>query len=698
MQAPQPCLDDDDNEFQPPKSVWAELKAKLVPAEVQETVNILGQSQIDRNHDLHDELGTMLDILRDYTAEVDGKAQKWRAHFSRDTNRDMLTTEIRSFISALRSKTSTPISLRPSTPHDRSVLGYVLPENETEGLLREPSRQLLASRGGNRGGMPGSVGSNTRPGTAEAAGRLAREIAAREGGGDGDNCKLSLESMEMEAQRFQQVLKEEEQELKAHIEFMHEVLEAEHERGGLHSDVPTTNDLKDLRDKLQTELSFAAAENRISKGVGGGSRLTPLAPLGQSSSANLLGAPLLSPLSLSRGATPLCHAPIPSSFRPGFGGMTDDGRLTLLTSEFCRPDSSRILPASAGSVSSCAGSVGGGLYIDGASSRPLSRCAAAIGLDLDSDEDDFLFGGSDEEELGVRPRSKSSRGAEVLVLDDDEHDVPLPAQRVKNPKKKSSTTVSGALTGQGSVSSVDGALARAAGGKVPVVDTELHEQSKALRDLLSGLVNRDNLADPERAIHDDVSWSGMAACADIDHAAIGVVHSMSGVSPASGGRRVSLGRHRTLIQQARGASIDGEDAVEAAAATPAARSSSATDLSSSNSSMRMRVTSSSSASSNRPPLRAPQHPANNSAGVERLAMGARGLSRGLASAPAGSAVSHERGRGGLGVSGVGFVHGSPPTPPTAPRRTTGSAAGERLRPIYARPSASISSVNKRNEV
>jgi len=236
--------------------VWAELKAKLVPAEVQETVNILGQSQIDRNHDLHNELGTMLDILRNYTAEVDDKAQKWRAHFSRDTNPDMLTTEIRSFISALRSKTPTPISLRPSTPHDRSVLGYVLPENETEGLLREPSRQLLASRGSNRGGMPGSVGLNMQPGTAEAAGRLAREIAAREGGGDGDNCKLSLESMEMEAQRFQQVLKEEEQELKAHIEFMHEVLEAEHERDGLHSDVPTTNDLKDLWDKLQTELSL----------------------------------------------------------------------------------------------------------------------------------------------------------------------------------------------------------------------------------------------------------------------------------------------------------------------------------------------------------------------------------------------------------------------------------------------------------
>ena len=54
MEPPQPCLEDE--EFQAPKSVWAELKAKLVPAEVPEVVSILGQAQIDRNDELHAEM------------------------------------------------------------------------------------------------------------------------------------------------------------------------------------------------------------------------------------------------------------------------------------------------------------------------------------------------------------------------------------------------------------------------------------------------------------------------------------------------------------------------------------------------------------------------------------------------------------------------------------------------------------------
>lgn len=152
--------------FEAPKPVWEELKAKLVPAEVEEVVSILGRSQIDRNEELHREMATMLEILRDYTAEVEGRAQQWRARFCQDANRDMLTTEIRSFISALRSKTSTPISLRPSTPHDRSVLGYVLPEHESDALLAVNSgRQLLASRVGRF-----TTGDGNRPGTAETAG------------------------------------------------------------------------------------------------------------------------------------------------------------------------------------------------------------------------------------------------------------------------------------------------------------------------------------------------------------------------------------------------------------------------------------------------------------------------------------------------------------------------------------------------
>ena len=60
-------------------------------------------------------------------------------------------------------------------------------------------------------------------------GRLAREIVEG-GGGDPGGGKLSLESMEAEGKRFQQVLLDEEEELRRRIEFLHEVLDAEHQR------------------------------------------------------------------------------------------------------------------------------------------------------------------------------------------------------------------------------------------------------------------------------------------------------------------------------------------------------------------------------------------------------------------------------------------------------------------------------------
>jgi hypothetical protein len=368
---------DGDDLFQAPKPVWEELKAKLVPAEVEEVVSILGRSQIDRNDELHREMATMLDILREYTAEVDGKAQQWRARFSRDANRDMLTTEIRSFISALRSKTSTPISLRPSTPHDRSVLGYVLPEHESSALLAANSgRHLLASRSGRPTMVPGE---SERPGTAEVAGRLAREIAKRDGE-DADGGKLSLESMETEGRRFQQVLRDEEEELRRHIEFLHEVLDAEHERDVLHSAVPSNNDLKDLRDKLQTELSFATAEDKITKSnqAGGGGRLAPLAPLAHGGGLDHMAASLSRPLSgsLSRGTTALSSlASLPPS-----SGLHDDA-VTLASSLFS-PGSCLVPPANCDRGSGSTLSPNGVFLREEATARPLSRAAASMGQSL----------------------------------------------------------------------------------------------------------------------------------------------------------------------------------------------------------------------------------------------------------------------------------------------------------------------------
>lgn len=762
MEPPQPCLEDE--EFQAPKSVWAELKAKLVPAEVPEVVSILGQAQIDRNDELHAEMSTLLDILREYTAAVDGKARLWRSRFSRDTNRDMLTTEIRSFISALRSKTSTPISLRPSTPHDRSVLGYVLPEQEADALLvTQSARQLLSSRGGSsqgaRGGVPANVGAHQRPGTAEVAGRMAREIAAKEGGRDGVG-KLSLESMEREAHRFQEVLKQEECELKEHIEvstvcahvmharvscslslsraggraltsaplflvsrqFLHQVLEAEHERDGLHSLVPTTDDLKDLRDKLQTELSFAAAEDRISKGkaLGGASRLAPLAPLGHSAGCGMGGSPLINTLSgfLLRGATPLCPAPLPS-LPPSRDGLDEEGAGHWDGLGACaqsRRDWSVVpTPATAGSASSGDRSAGDGVYQDPASSRPLSRMAAEIGMELDSDEDDFLFGGEDDEMDGARPRSKAA--PDVLVLDDDDDSAPF-AQPARLPKteKRDRGSKDSELAGRGAVAAAAAAAAGAGGASGPKVkvDAELEAQSKALRTLLSGLVVRDTLADQHRIDEDDAMMMPAHAAAQGADAVLGI-----GDTPGAGAgatRRVTLGRHRSHIQLARGAQQDC-DHFTIDTPSPGSPTSTASIVASSHARARAGIasssytitsstfsatrSSSSSADTRSGPLRAQGHSQTLEIAIGTMAPGLRGPMRGIAggsrtstpplppdAAPGGSREFSVTGRPaieGVGAS-VNVVGISPPTPPTAPRRPPGSA-GERLRPMYVRPAA-----------
>jgi hypothetical protein len=764
MEPPQPCLEDE--EFQAPKSVWAELKAKLVPAEVPEVVSILGQAQIDRNDELHAEMSTLLDILRDYTAAVDGKARLWRSRFSRDTNRDMLTTEIRSFISALRSKTSTPISLRPSTPHDRSVLGYVLPEQEADALLvTQSARQLLNSRGGSshgaRGGVPANVGAHQRPGTAEVAGRMAREIAAKEGGRDGVG-KLSLESMEREAHRFQEVLKQEECELKEHIEvstvyahamharescslslsraggraltsappflvsrqFLHQVLEAEHERDGLHSLVPTTDDLKDLRDKLQTELSFAAAEDRMSKGkaLGGASRLAPLAPLGHSAGCGMGGSPLASTLSgsLPRGATPLCPAPLPS-LPPSRDGLDEEGtghRDGLGACAQSRRDWA-VVPtlATAGSASSGGRSAGDGVYQDPASSRPLSRMAAEIGMELDSDEDDFLFGGEDDEMDGARPRSKAA--PDVLVLDDDDDSAPFahPA-RLPKTEKRDRRSKDSELAGRGAVAAAAAASAGAGGASGPKVkvDAELEAQSQALRTLLSGLVVRDTLADQHRIDEeDDAMMMPAHAAARVADAVLGI-----GAAPGAGAgatRRVTLGRHRSHIQQARWAQQDSDHFTNDIPTSPGSPTSTASIVASSHARARADIasssytitsstfsatSSSSSSADTRPgPLRAQGHSQALEIAIGTMAPGLRGPMRGIAggsrtsspplppdAAPGGSREPSLTGRPAMeGVGANGNVLGSsPPMPPTGPRRPPGSA-GERLRPMYVRPAA-----------
>ena len=505
-------------------------------------------------------------------------------------------------------------------------------------------------------------------------GRLAREIVEG-GGGDPGGGKLSLESMEAEGKRFQQVLLDEEEELRRRIEFLHEVLDAEHQRDVLHSAVPTTNDLKDLRDKLQTELSFAAAEDKISNHVGA----ARLAPLGHSVGADRPGLSLSRPLSgsLSRGATPLCA--------------------------LSRPGSSLVCPASASSGCSDKASPLEMLQFDETSARPLSRAAASMGLDLDSDEDDFLFGGDDDDDKlsGSHPRSKvcqGSHGADVLVLDDD--DTLQGDERCQGQRRSDSGDV--ALRNP-AIGSVGGGREKAPEKESaePVVDQELEEQSKALRSLLSGLVCRDTLADTRCAADISLSPNTDKIAADVGRCLVSdasepahrcadeTQDGVKGAGSAVPGRRVRLSRHGSMIQQARSAAGDDGDAADAAmkhgsvAPVLGLKAMQGRDGADSSDASKTR-----SAAPRRAPLRAHPLPAAN----------ADSHGRALAAISAGAAPLEAR--GGLAVSGCTLtVNGTnrsrppplltPPTPPSVPRRPPPSA-GERMpRPVYARPSSSL---------
>jgi hypothetical protein len=370
--------------------------------------------------------------------------------------------------------------------------------------------------------------------------------------------------------------------------------------------------------------------------------------------------------------------------------------------------------------------------MDGASSRPLSRMAAEIGMDLDSDEDDFLFGGGEDEMVSARPRSKSSVSRvapDVLVLDDDEDD----SRREHSPAHQRQST---GAEDRGTVAKAKGSRSKGkhAGetangtGEVMFVDAELEEQSSALRALLSGLVVRDTLADvckspPSKGspTNKERAYFG-AAAASLDPAGahdsqVASASASTTAAAAMPARRVSLGRHRGLIQQARsaqqGEDADAENTSTRDAATPRSGGGA------------VAVASSVSLPSTRAgPLRAspPAVPASSGAdevlavGTARgalviggvsatLAVADRGPRRGLASvgpaagtpsAPSSSVTTRPAIlRRGVGASPA-VALASPPTPPSAPRRSLGSA-GERLRPMYARPSASAASIAARNE-
>lgn len=131
------------------------MQDKLRPAEVPAARCIVGKALIEENEALHEEIASLLDILRIYSEEVDSKVQQnaWRARLSRrDAKREMLEGEIRAFVAALRSKTSTPLSLQARSARQEVIISYVsgVSGEAVQGAGGRPTsaRDTLGSRGG----------------------------------------------------------------------------------------------------------------------------------------------------------------------------------------------------------------------------------------------------------------------------------------------------------------------------------------------------------------------------------------------------------------------------------------------------------------------------------------------------------------------------------------------------------------------
>jgi len=234
-----------------------------------------------------------------------------------------------------------------------------MPEFDDEDL--PSARKLISSRGQSRGGRDEE---RSRPVTADLLGSLTRQAAA-------GHERFSIETVENLSERFREILNLEERDLLDQIDFLHSCIEAERERDhkNMCADVlPTERDLKDLRDRLQVELSITAAESRKQM------RSKPLVPLARSLKAPKdLPAPPAPPFSHD-GLTPPCLPP-----------------------------------------------VGRGQDISVAAVPGIPRAE----LGIDSDEERFLFGDESEEEEEAKPAGRAGeeegrRNVDILVLDHDE--------------------------------------------------------------------------------------------------------------------------------------------------------------------------------------------------------------------------------------------------------------------------------------
>jgi hypothetical protein len=222
-----------------------ESQEKLRPSEIAEARRIVGNAIIEKNESLQGEIINLLDILREYSSEVEKRQQAvdWQSRLSKDMKKEQLEREIHSFIAALRSKSSTPVSLRPATARERTVLSFFVGEDQAQSRPKS-ARELLTSRSGIDKRFSESI--SNRPKTAE----LVSEVLIDKS----DTCVM-YDKLESIASAIRQELLIEQATFMEDIEFLHLCIDNEHERD-LQSCIqasapPTESELLDFKGKLQ---------------------------------------------------------------------------------------------------------------------------------------------------------------------------------------------------------------------------------------------------------------------------------------------------------------------------------------------------------------------------------------------------------------------------------------------------------------
>jgi hypothetical protein len=223
--------------------------------ELSEARRIIGNSVIDRNEELHQEVETLLDILRNYNADIEKRkqAQLWRSRLARDFRKDQLEQEIRNFIGELRNRTSDPVSLRPSTARERKVVSYFVdperPRTAQEILqTRNHSigRPLSEGEGLSQTGSKRDIPNDGRPRTADLVSKALSETS---------DVVLVCERLESIAGALRDDLAIERDLLLEDISFLHQCIESEIERevstDPLWSAPPTEAELLDLKGRIQ---------------------------------------------------------------------------------------------------------------------------------------------------------------------------------------------------------------------------------------------------------------------------------------------------------------------------------------------------------------------------------------------------------------------------------------------------------------